>query len=187
MTVYFSADLHFFHGNIIRLANRPFADVNAMNEGLIEAHNSVVTNDDIVWYLGDISFNKGNALQNADLVSRLNGKEKHVILGNHDHRQMLSKCGFTSIHDGVVHQTFEVDGKRYPFVLGHYPMREWAGFWHNAIHLYGHVHGNLPGYCRSMDVGVDTGNDYKPYSIEDIITRFDGVKNEHRKPDVHND
>lgn len=62
--------------------------------------------------------------------------------------------------------------------MSHYPMREWSGFWYNSIHLFGHVHNTLPDYGRSMDVGVDT-NDFIPYSLEQIVNRFNGIENGH--------
>ena len=33
--VFFTSDTHFYHGNIIRFCNRPFEDVEMMNETII--------------------------------------------------------------------------------------------------------------------------------------------------------
>ena len=51
--LYFSSDHHFFHANVIRYCNRPFGSVQEMNEALILNWNKTVTNDDIVYHLGD--------------------------------------------------------------------------------------------------------------------------------------
>lgn len=53
MTTWFTADLHFGHANIINYSGRPFADVTAMNQALIERWNASIHPDDTVWVLGD--------------------------------------------------------------------------------------------------------------------------------------
>jgi calcineurin-like phosphoesterase family protein len=77
MTQYFTSDHHFHHFNIIGYCNRPFADVQDQTEKMIESWNSVVTDEDTVWHLGDFSF-KG-----YEMVKRLNGHKK-IVAGNHD-------------------------------------------------------------------------------------------------------
>ena len=51
---FYIADLHFGHKNIIRYDNRQFASVDEMDNTLIKNWNSVVSNDDTVYILGDI-------------------------------------------------------------------------------------------------------------------------------------
>ena len=45
--VHFTSDVHFGHKNIIRYCNRPFKDVDDMDEQLIQRWNSVVKPDDV--------------------------------------------------------------------------------------------------------------------------------------------
>ena len=40
--VFFTSDTHFYHANIINFCKRPFANVETMNEALIENWNAVV-------------------------------------------------------------------------------------------------------------------------------------------------
>ena len=49
--VFFTSDTHFYHGNIIRFCNRPFKDVEMMNETIISNWNDTVGQDDIVFHL----------------------------------------------------------------------------------------------------------------------------------------
>ena len=51
--VFFTSDTHFYHGNIIRFCNRPFEDVEMMNETIISNWNNTVGLDDTVFHLGD--------------------------------------------------------------------------------------------------------------------------------------
>ena len=45
MNIFFTADTHFNHANIIEYCSRPFKDVNHMNWAMIENWNSVVGKD----------------------------------------------------------------------------------------------------------------------------------------------
>ena len=46
MANFYISDLHIGHENILRFDNRPFADVNEMNNKLIENWNARVRSDD---------------------------------------------------------------------------------------------------------------------------------------------
>ncbi len=76
--IYFSSDLHLFHKQIIEYCNRPFKDVEEMDKVLIDNWNNKIPNDEVVYFLGDLTF--GNGLYD---LKKLNG---NIILfkGNHD-------------------------------------------------------------------------------------------------------
>lgn len=69
---YFTSDTHFYHGNIIRFCNRPFEDVEMMNETIISNWNNTVGLDDTVFHLGD--FCLGGSAEWTKILDRLNGK-----------------------------------------------------------------------------------------------------------------
>ena len=55
-----------------------------MNSAIIDAHNSVVSNEDIVWHIGDFSMlGKDRRDSIGKVLSKLNGAH-HLVLGNHD-------------------------------------------------------------------------------------------------------
>lgn len=58
--IYFTADAHFGHANIIKMCSRPFPDVEAMNEALIARWNDRVTGGDTVYIVGDMFLGVGN-------------------------------------------------------------------------------------------------------------------------------
>ena len=80
--IYFTADTHFFHSNIINLCDRPFKNVDEMNKVLIRNWNSYITELDEIYILGDFLF-KGTGGQANAILNTLNGK-KYLIRGNHD-------------------------------------------------------------------------------------------------------
>lgn len=81
MTTFFTSDTHFGHERIITLSNRPFRDVQHMNEMLIKNWNDVVSPTDHVYHLGDVAL--GSFEESMKCVARLNGI-KHLVMGNHD-------------------------------------------------------------------------------------------------------
>lgn len=50
---FFTSDTHFNHANIIRLCDRPFKNIEQMNETLIANWNQVIRPDDTIFHLGD--------------------------------------------------------------------------------------------------------------------------------------
>jgi calcineurin-like phosphoesterase family protein len=165
MTVFFTADTHFGHGNVVRLSKRPFADVSVMNEALVAAWNDVVGADDVVWHLGDFAYGEGEWLDG--LWWRLNGS-KHLIIGNHD-KENIGVLTLPWANAPTYMAETSVDGVG--IVMCHYPLRSWQGVGKGAIHLFGHMHGRLAGNRQSCDVGVDAW-EFRPVTLDQIATRL---------------
>ena len=70
--IYFISDTHFYHEKIIEYANRPFKDIEEMNNTLIDNWNNRVKHKEEVYNLGDFSF--GNKGQTLDSLEKLNEK-----------------------------------------------------------------------------------------------------------------
>ena len=169
MTIYFSADTHFNHANIIKYCNRPFSSVEEMNEALIEKWNNKVKDNDQIYILGDLIF--GNGLQANDILNKLNGK-KFFIKGNHD--PFLKDKNFNRSLLEWIKDYYVLKVNKQKIVLFHYPIAEWDGKFHGSIHLYGHVHNNPFPYelGRTYNVGVDVNN-FEPVSLEEILERIE--------------
>lgn len=160
--LYFTSDSHWGHANIIKYCKRPFNTVEEMNEGLIKAWNSVVGTSDTVYHLGDFAFGKCTPEEAANIASRLNG-DIHLVRGNHEEiaTQYIPQR-FLSIQDYL-----EIKHEKQLIVMCHYAFRTWRHDLRGAWHLYGHSHGELPGYGKSLDVGVDSIG-LKPWSFDQI-------------------
>lgn len=137
--IYYISDLHFYHSNIIKMCNRPFHDVDVMNQILIDNWNTTVTNSDTVYFLGDFSF-KCNQNQADKILEQLNGK-KYFIKGNHDKETWLNRVKEKHlIEDWFDYKDIDDSGRR--VILCHYPIHSWNGLYRGGYHLYGHVHNN---------------------------------------------
>lgn len=162
MTVFFTSDTHFGHANVIKYSNRPFKDVNEMNEMMIANWNAVVRPGDLVYHLGDFAFTTPDKA--AQIAKRLAG-QKYLVYGNHDKR-LRKEREFESrwiwckdIAD------VKVGDQR--IVLCHYAMLTWNQSHRGAWQLHGHSHGSLKPDPHSLrvDVGVDCF-DYQPVAFE---------------------
>jgi calcineurin-like phosphoesterase family protein len=171
MATWFTADTHFGHEAIIRLAGRPFASVEEMDTALIANWNRVVAAGDLVWHLGDFCYRASHGPEYYR--ARLNGKI-HLIAGNHDTQTVKHHAGlFVSIDE-----IREIESSGEHILLCHYPMREWPGAWRGAWHLFGHVHGRLDDepLGLSLDVGVDS-HQFAPIAIGRIRELLAGRTN----------
>ena len=77
--IYYIADMHFGHKNVLRFDNRPFPDTENMDEYMIQSWNGRITEDDTVYVLGDAFWK--NEEGSVNIMHRLNG-HKHLIKGN---------------------------------------------------------------------------------------------------------
>ena len=81
--IYFTSDLHLGHANSIEFTNRPFNDVDEMNEVLIRNINDVVDVTDELWILGDFAYKVGHE-KVRELRNSIRCKRVHLVNGNHD-------------------------------------------------------------------------------------------------------
>jgi calcineurin-like phosphoesterase family protein len=155
-TIWFTADHHFGHANILGFCKRPFATVEQMNETLIAHWNRVVGPQDLVYHLGDIFLMP--AVEARKIRQRLHGRIC-LVRGNHDKTADSLKSGFEWIKDyyELKVDDAEAPGGRRRVVLCHYAFRVWNKSHHGSWHLYGHSHGSLGAdpNSLSLDVGVD--------------------------------
>lgn len=186
--LFFTSDTHYNHTNICRGVTqwtdaeditRDFKTLDQMNDRIVSGINDAVGQDDVLFHLGDWSFGGFESI--AEFRNRINCKNIHLILGNHDHHIERNKDNIQDIFSSV-NQYVELEvehynsfthkhvDKRFNFVLMHYPIMSWNKMNDGVIHLHGHVH--LPpnrriGKGKTMDVGVD-GNGMDPVSLTKI-------------------
>ena len=178
--IYYIADLHFGHENVIGYDNRPFKSSFDMDEALIENWNSRVTSDDTVYVIGDAFWGKEE--RSIQIIKRLNGK-KHLIEGNHDRiNGQLAKYW-----QSISHYAEIIDGDK-TVILCHYPLMFYKNQKYGTFMLYGHVHKRYSHMIEAwkkeqLSKGVPSGlfnvgcmieyMNYTPRTLEEIV---DGSK-----------
>ncbi|PKP21672.1 MAG: hypothetical protein CVU05_06260 [Bacteroidetes bacterium HGW-Bacteroidetes-21] len=177
-TIFFTADTHYHHPNIVgqsiskwKSGFRNFDTIESMDDALVNNINEKVSEDDILFHLGDFAWGDRNV---EWFRNRINCKDIYLILGNHD-KEIRKRTKLQSLFTKVFEFGTEIIVDETRFVLCHYALRTWNGWSLGSIHLYGHSHGNLPSVGRSLDIGVDT-NDYYPYRSNDIIDIMNSIK-----------
>lgn len=176
--IYLTSDTHFCHNKDFCYEPRGFKTIEEMNETIFNNWNSIVTDEDDVYHLGDVMLNDDS--QGMIYLENLKGKI-HIILGNHDTNTRVER--YKQL-DNVVEVTYAtiIKYKKAFFYLSHYPTicsnYDDGKSWHkNVINLYGHTH-QKDNFYKTNDfpegnpymyhVGVDS-HDCKPVLIDDII------------------
>ena len=124
-------------GNILRFDQRPFSTVEEMENVLISNWNSMVTNEDTVYILGDFCW--GKEPDWIRILDKIIGN-KVLIRGNHDLKNMPVnlKNKFADIKDYQ-----EIDDNGRTVIMCHYPILAYKhSFDPNTFMLFGHVHNN---------------------------------------------
>lgn len=158
MKVRFISDLHLGHENLA-INLRGFSSSIEHDEYLIECWNSVVTNKkDITYICGDVTMERSNFYY---LLNRMNGI-KHVILGNHDRRQDVSKLlEYVDSVSGMINYKKQ-------FILSHCPVHPSELEYRYTHNIHGHVHANSLDDERYINVCAEV-IDYKPKLIEELF------------------
>lgn len=172
--IYFCSDFHLSHRNVLKFDNRPYSTVEEMHVDLIKKWNSVIKDDDIIYYLGDLSM--GNKNVTNWFINSLNGKI-HFILGNHDKMKDIIKFNRwehvyeygteINVKDDDIKNARGIGYQR--IIMSHYPILSWNKSHYGSWHIHGHCHGSLmkefPEYYerKVIDVGCNVIG-YKPLS-----------------------
>ena len=164
--LWFTADTHFNHANILTYCARPFADLHEMNEALVASWNSIVRPEDVVVHVGDVFM--GLPEDAAPLLARLHGR-KVLLTGNHDAPKnrlaLLRAFGWKMFQSLGFGEVF----------IRHKPVSEEAMRELGYAHV---IHGHAHGTCMNkghFDMGVDVdwkrgGRPYPPPHVLDDAT-----------------
>lgn len=133
--IFYISDLHLQHNNVIKFDNRPFNTIEEMENTLISNWNSVVSNADHVYHLGDFCWGKKDDW--IKYLKLLNGNI-HIIRGNHDLRDFGSDVRKYIVE---VSDYKEITDSEKHVIMCHYPIMCYkASYNPNCYMLHGHTH-----------------------------------------------
>lgn len=172
MSIFFTADEHHGHRNIIKFCARPFPDIETMTEELVKRHNEVVRPGDIVHHLGDMFWRTFGLKRALEVMDRLNGQHFYT-LGNHCELFEFPELRQKFIWVRERTRIRNVPAPKLGIVLDHYAGRVWDKSHDGSWQLYGHTHAVLEEepFLLSCDVGVDAWN-YYPVAYEQIAEKM---------------
>ncbi|HII81582.1 MAG TPA: hypothetical protein HA261_14620 [Methanosarcina sp.] len=165
--IFITSDLHLGHANIIKYCNRPFKNVYDMNKTLVYNWNSTIRKDDIVYFLGDLAYDRNSYTDSW--LRKLNGRIT-FIKGNHDESNSIRMLD---------HYITELDDIKFYLThsLANVP-RGWDGW---VIH--GHVHNKSYDYDmrrkypyinydkKTVNVSVELTK-YKPLKLSTLVKQI---------------
>jgi len=167
--VFFTSDQHIHHKNILKFEDRPYLDVHEMEEDFVARWNNKVTDKDMVYLLGDLSF--GTSDQTLKFLKRLNGWKCYVF-GNHDkpvRNNESVKSEFNWCKDYAEVKVM-INGHIEKVTLTHYPFDSWNRSFHGSYSLHGHTHSTYPSSRNDKRLNVCCDiNNFEPCTFEEII------------------
>lgn len=165
--IWFQTDPHLFHANILTFMDndgnliRPgFADVHDMNNCILTNHNDVVSVEDKVYWLGDITMKVTPEF--IEFFKKFNGKHR-VLFGNHDNVFALVKSGLFQKAYGC----WRVFGEQgiIPFTCSHIPMDVLSI--RGMFNVHGHIHQNPSPTRHHINICPEKRN-YCPTSFDQL-------------------
>ena len=176
--IYFRSDDHLMHRNICldqgdksyTQRHKVWGDsTEDMTYGLIENHNSVVEDEDMVYFLGDVVM--GKVAESLPLLSLMKGR-KRLILGNHDRPHPCNKktgnwfAKYYEYFEWIgIQDRIEIAGRK--VALCHFPYKgdshdkdrfgDYRPEHTSDVLLHGHVHSEKWDFGeRMIHIGVDS-------------------------------
>lgn len=196
--IFFTSDWHYNHSKTFVYESRGYSTIQEYNEGLVNTVNSIVSSDDILFNLGDLTLNSTTE-DFEKLISNIKCKNIYLLFGNHPNKHyknvyipMVKEILGSKYIDGMeiyplryknviyLGHYAEITVNHQYVVLSHYPISIWNHIKHGAWMLCGHSHYGYPTSTaenlegKILDVGWDGLG--KPWSLDEVKSVMDKKK-----------
>lgn len=175
MKIFVTSNQQFGRPNAIESNKRPFKSIEEMNNGLVNSWNSVVSEEDKVYVLGNFAWDPETA---EDAVTRLNG-EIIVIAGEHD----TALQELDSMKNLLTNVEYNESAIEYfldaGVTMSYWPLLDWPGKKKGILSVIGHGNKKFKTDHKKgvINCSCDLWN-FKPLELSKIVHLFDDVKNQ---------
>ena len=171
--IYFTSDLHFNHDKDFIYGPRGYKNAIEASEDILKNINDTVSEDDILYILGDIML--GEKEEGIKYFNAIKCNNIHIILGNHDSEARMALYKTNPKVKEMVYATM-FKHEKWQFYLSHFPSL--TGNYNASkrgeiiFNICGHIHTKdkflhmKQGLC-CYHVELDC-HDNKPVNIKDI-------------------
>lgn len=166
--IYLTSDLHLNHNKSFIYEKRGFKTIEEMNEAILTRWNNIISNDDIVYNLGDVFLGE-NIEDSLNIIKQLKGKIYYAY-GNHctDKRIAALKTLPNTVD---IQMGYRLKAGKKGFILTHYPTLTGHTTLDHIYSLHGHTHQKInftEGFPLCYHIGVDSHN-CTPVAFDEII------------------
>jgi len=168
MKVFVTSNQQFGRPGAIKAYKRPFDSVNEMNSELIEAWNSEVSAEDIVYVLGNFAWDPETA---EVILKNLNG-EIVIISGEYDKAitDISEMVNINFLYNAIEYHP-EVNA-----VMSYWPLVDWPNKSKKAYSFIGHPSQKYKTNHKSRIINCSCDNwEFKPIEVIKIIKLFEEV------------
>lgn len=184
------SDLHWFHENIIKFVGhsaRPFSNAEEMNSVILSNILNTISSNDILIFVGDITFEKsedGTYPLTNSMLREIRSRCAHMInvIGNHD---VDKKHGVIDLCFDEIYSSLTLDYRGTRVLISHYPVDvATLDLIPGCINLHGHLHAHLwesplvdslystdSKEFRHVSANLETLTNLAPMTLDELIAR----------------
>lgn len=167
---FFTSDTHFSQQRTLELSRRPFVDTHEMDLEMISNWNKRVTMNDDVYHAGDF----GDPETMRDILSCLNFKTLHLILGNYerDENALADVVEIAESFDRDIDlmstaEFFDPESARTYHIVHEPDEGDSVPEYPDDVVLFGHIHGRAFAKKNGFDLAADY-HGYTPLSMDQV-------------------
>ena len=171
--VFVTSNQQFGRPSAINKFKRPFETVEEMNKVLVEAWNSVVQKDDLVYVLGNFGWDPETT---EECINKLNGRI-HLMLGENDAAAVeISEISDTTDKLTISDKQIDVYQKS-GIVFSHWPLQEGPKKRKRYINAFGYHSNKLKTDHKKgvINVSCDFWS-FKPVKLSQMIALFQEIE-----------